>query len=314
MRVAIIGAGGTGGLYGALLARAGHDVQLLARGEHLRRIQTDGLEVRSAQFGNFTVKPPATDAPTSLNPSDFVLLAVKTYDLEGGVAAAAAALAPAGVVLTLQNGVDAPDQVAAGVGAERVLIGTTSLETTIAEPGVIAHLSPVHKVTLAEYQGPPTQRVEQLAETLRSAGINAAVVPDGARSLWEKASFLVPLAALTAVTDATLGEILALPETSALMDQAFHEVAAMALASGHDIRESSARTRAAMATLQPTMRASMARDFERGRPTELEALLGNLVRRAERLDVSVPALRTCYAILKLRSLRSPKRSSVSTAP
>src|SRR5713226_4130512 len=181
MRVAVIGAGGIGGLYGGLLARAGHDVSYLARGEHLRAIQEHGLEVRSAEFGTFKVPGVASDDPRDLGQADLVLFAVKTYDLDQAALAAKEVLGQQSSLLTFQNGLDAPDQVAAVVGPDHVLIGTTGLETTILEPGVIGHLSQWHFVTVSALDGPPTAAVGQVAETLRGAGVNISVTSDGRR-------------------------------------------------------------------------------------------------------------------------------------
>lgn len=299
-RIAVIGAGGTGGLYGGLLARAGHDVALLARGPHLEAIRARGLEIRSAEFGTFSVRAPASDDPSGLGQAELVLLAVKTYDLDAGTRAASQTLAPGGVVLTLQNGVDAPDRVAEVVGRESVLIGTTALETTVAEPGIIAHLSPHHRLTVAELDGPPGSRVHEIAGVLQSAGIRAVVAQDGRRALWEKAAFLIPVAALTSVCRASVGEVRDQPAARVLIDDVFAEVAAVARACGFDVNDVSAAARAGFDTLAPTMKASMARDFERGRPTEVESLSGTLLRLAEQHGVPVPVNRAIYAILKVR--------------
>jgi 2-dehydropantoate 2-reductase len=301
MRVAVIGAGGIGGLYGGLLARAGHDVSFLARGEHLRAIQANGLEVRSAEFGTFRAQGVASDNPADLGQADLVLFAVKTYDLEQAAHAAERVLAPQGSLLTFQNGLDAPDEVAAVVGAEHVLIGTTALETTILEPGVIGHLSKFHFVTVSAFNGPPTQMVEHVAATLRSAGATVNVTPDGRQTLWEKAWALIPMATITTVCRASIGEIRAVPASRALIETLLDEVSAVALACGYDLPEARARAHAMLMEIAPpTMKASMARDFERGGRTELEALTGALVRLADAQGVNVPATRTAYAILKLR--------------
>src|SRR5204862_975152 len=116
-------------------------------------------------------------------------------------------------LITFQNGIDAPDRVAAITAEDAVLIGTTRLETTVLEPGVIGHLSPGHLVTVSELNGPPTPRVESIAATLKGAGINVVVALDGRRALWEKASMLVPMATCTAVCRASFGPIRDLPET-----------------------------------------------------------------------------------------------------
>jgi 2-dehydropantoate 2-reductase len=300
MRIAVIGAGGTGGLYGGLLARAGHEVSFLARGPHLQAIQQRGLHVRSADFGEFSVRAVASDDPSDLGEAKLVLLAVKTYDLESALPAAAAVLAPGGSLLTLQNGVEAPDQAAAVVGEDRVLIGTTALETTILEPGVIGHLSPGHVVTIGEFKGPPGPRVHEVADALRSAEINTVVAEDGHRALWEKAFMLIPMATLTSICQSSVGPIRELPETRALAETLLHEISLVSKACGYDLPEMAGRAMQNLDRVAPTMKASMARDFERGGRTELEALTGAIVRLAEKHTVDVPASRAAYAVLKLR--------------
>jgi 2-dehydropantoate 2-reductase len=300
MRIAVIGAGGIGGLYGGLLARAGHDVSYLARGEHLRAIQARGLEVRSAQFGTFVARGKASDTPAELGQADFVLFAVKTFDLEEAARAASQILAPEGSLLTFQNGLDAPDRVAEVLGPERVLIGTTGLETTILEPGVVGHLSTAHYVIVAALHGPPTARVDAAVETLRGAGINTSTAEDGHRALWEKAWILLPMATITSVCRASIGQIRDLPETHRLVGVLLDEVTAVARAYGYDLPEARERARGIIENWAYDGKASMARDFERGRRTELEALTGTLVRMAEARGVEVPVARTAYALLKLR--------------
>jgi 2-dehydropantoate 2-reductase len=300
MHVAVIGAGGTGGLYGALMARAGHDVGFLARGEHLRAIRERGLTVRSAEFGEFVVHGTASDDPADLGQAELVLFAVKTYDLEAALPAARQALAPGASLITFQNGFDAPDQVAAAVGAEHVLIGTTRLETTILEPGVIGHLNAGHVVTVSALNGPPTDQVARAAEALRGAGVNVSIEPDGRLALWAKAAMLLPMAAITAVCRTSIGPIRDLPETRALAGVFFDEVVRVAAAYGYDLQAMGSRMGLNVESAPPGMKASMARDFERGGRTELDALTGALVRMADARGVDVPASRTAYAILKLR--------------
>lgn len=301
MRVAVIGAGGIGGLYGGLLARAGHEVSFLARGPHLAAIRQSGLEVRSAAFGTFRVQAPASDDPSDLEPAELVLFAVKTYDLEPAAHAAAQVLAPGGSLLTLQNGLDAPDQVAAVVGAEHVLIGTTALETTILEPGVVGHLTPMHQISVASFAGPPTAAVERTVETMRAAGMNVTSVPDGRRALWEKAMLLIPMATLTSVCQSAIGPIREHAEARVMAQTMVREVGEVARACGYDLPEVTERTLGALDRVPATMKASMARDFERGGRTELDALTGALVRLADDHDLEILTTRTAYAILKLRA-------------
>jgi 2-dehydropantoate 2-reductase len=315
MRVAVIGSGGIGGLYGGLLARAGHDVSCLARGEHLRAIQQHGLRVQSAQFGTFTVQPrTASSDAGALGPADLVLFAVKTYDLDDAARAAVQTMTASSCLLTFQNGVDAPDRVARIVGEDRVLIGTTGLESTILEPGVIAHLSQTHYVFVGALQGPPTSRVSSVVETLRAAGIDASVAADGHRALWEKAWLLVPMATITSVCRAPIGPIRELTETHRLVDQLVDEVSAVAKAHGYDLPEASQQARSIIYGWAYDGKSSMARDFERGNRTELEALTGTLVRMADAKGIDVPTARMAYALLKLREqLASRRENGVGTS-
>jgi len=300
MRVSVVGAGAIGGLYGGVLARAGHQVSFLARGEHLRAIQSRGLKIESPTFGNFVVQAAASDNPAHLGEAELVLFAVKTYDLDEAVVAAQRMLAAEGSLITFQNGLEAPDQVAAKVGGERVLIGTTGLEVTVLRPGVVGHLADWHYVTVSSLNGPPTPRVEQTAETLRAAGINASVAPDGHRALWEKALLLIPMATVTSVCRAAIGPIRDLPASRQLALTLLDDVTNVARACGYDLPEAHERARGTIENAPASMKASMARDFERGRRTELEALTGALVRLAEAHDIDVPTTRAAYAVLKLR--------------
>jgi 2-dehydropantoate 2-reductase len=300
MRVSVVGAGAIGGLYGGVLARAGHQVSFLARGEHLRAIHSRGLKIESPTFGNFVVQAPASDNPADLGEAELVLFAVKTYDLDEAVVAARRMLAAQGSLITFQNGLEAADQVAAAIGEERVLIGTTGLEVTVLEPGVVGHLADWHYVTLSSLNGPPTARVEQAAETLRAAGINASVAPDGHRALWEKALILIPMATVTSVCRAAIGPIRDLPASRQLALTLVDDVTNVARACGYDLPEARERARRTIENAPASMKASMARDFERGRRTELEALTGALVRLAEANGIDVPTTRAAYAILTLR--------------
>ena len=310
MRVGVVGAGAIGGLYGGVLARAGHQVGFLARGEHLRAIRSRGLKITSPTFGSFAVQAPASDNPAELGDAELVLFAVKTYDLDEALPAAQQMLAAGGAVMTFQNGLEAPDQVAARVGEPHVLIGTTGLEATILEPGVVGHLADWHYVTVSALNGPPSARVEHIAETLRAAGINASVVPDGHRALWEKAMILMPMATITSVCRAPIGQIRDLPATRELALTLLEEVSAVARACGYELPAARERARSTIETAPASMKASMARDFERGKRTELEALTGALVRLADAQRIEVPAMRTAYAILKLRErLESGEASS-----
>jgi 2-dehydropantoate 2-reductase len=139
-----------------------------------------------------------------------------------------------------------------------------------------------------------------VVEAFKAAGVNTTALPDGHRALWQKASMLVPLATVTAVCRSPIGPIRDLPETRSLTETLLSEFVAVARAYGYDLSDVLANVQLTLDSVAPTMKASMARDFERGKRTELEALTGALVRLADARNVSVPATQTAYAILKLR--------------
>jgi 2-dehydropantoate 2-reductase len=303
MRVAVIGTGGVGGLYGGVLARAGHEVGFLARGAHLAAIREHGLQVRSTQFGTFSVHGLASDNAKELGQADLALFAVKTYDLAQAADSLRSVLGEGSMVLTFQNGLEAPDRVAEIVGAEHVLIGTSALETYVAEPGVVAHTSAFHMVTVSELNGPPTPRLQQVYTALKEAGVNVQIVDDGRRALWQKAFNLIPMATATSLCETSIGPIRDLPETAALLESLLQELQGVAAACGYELPEGATTARGFITNAHPGFTSSMARDFERGRRTELDALTGAVVRLGQARGVDVPATRTAYAVLKLRETR-----------
>ncbi|HVV92137.1 MAG TPA: 2-dehydropantoate 2-reductase [Hyphomicrobiales bacterium] len=306
MRVAVIGAGGVGGFVGGLLAKAGHEVTFLARGAHLAAIRERGLTLKSVQAGDFTIAAAATDRPAELGRNDLVVVAVKMYDFAGIVAAAAAALAPEGVVLPLQNGLEAPDLLAAAAGRERTLVGTISVEAAIAAPGTVAHTTPNHQLSLAALSGPPGPRLEALAAAFREAGVNVRVGQGGRQILWEKASVLIPFATLTSAGDCTLGDIWAVPALKQAWDRLAAEAIAAAAADGYDVRREAAAMAATFEKMLPRaagFTSSMNRDFRAGRPTELEWLTGAVVRVGRDKGAPAPAHEALYGVLNLRERR-----------
>jgi len=307
MRIAVIGAGGVGGFLGGLLARAGHEVAFLARGPHLQAIRRQGLQVRSPQAGTFTVHTLASDDPGDLGERELALLGVKMYDFAAATQAASRVLAPSGRAITIQNGLDAPDELAAAIGPSRVIAGTAAIEATILEPGVIGHLIPVHQLRLAALEGPPTEPLNQLAGLFREAGITAATAPDGRQALWEKMGILVPFATLTSAGNLTLGDILAVPEAEEVFRRLTAEMLSVASACGHDVAAAVAAYRALVdenAGSMGSFTSSMNRDFRDGKPhTELEWITGKIVRLGLERGVDVTTHQALYALLKARTHR-----------
>ena len=301
MRIAILGSGAVGGFYGALLAREGHDVAFIARGAHLDAIRARGLRVRGA-VGDFAARGSAESDVSKVGAVDLVILAVKTYDNDTALPMLAPLCGPRTAVLTLQNGVDSVDEVAAAVGRERVLGGSTYVATAIAEPGLIEQTGTHRRIVFGEVTGgsaSPSARVNEIAQMMRQADIHAEAVADARPSLWEKFVYLAPFAGFTGAARLPIGPLRDQPGFFDLALRACSEVAAVARAEGvqlpADLRD---RLRIYIEALPPTTRSSLLIDLQSNKRIEVESLQGSVVRRAERLSIDVPIMRTLYAVLK----------------
>jgi 2-dehydropantoate 2-reductase len=305
MRIAVIGAGGVGGYFGGLLQKSGQDVAFLARGEHLRALQERGLRVRSVH-GDFELPSVrATDRPETLGQADLVLFTVKTYDTESAAAQIRPAVGPNTAVLTFQNGVDNPERIDRVLGVGTAMGGTVHIETTIAEPGVIAQTSPMRRVTLGELDGRPSERVERARDAFQSAGLEATLSDNIRKALWEKFLFIVGMSGLSTLTRSPVGDVLAVPEVREMLAQAFAETAAVAEAEGVALDpDPVGRMMAFAQNLKPSMKSSMQRDLERGRRLEVESINGTVVRLGRAHGIPTPVNACIYACLKLEDLRA----------
>lgn len=303
MRILVMGTGGVGGYYGAILARAGHDVTFVARGAHLTALRERGLELRDR--GEAAVLRPvnAVGDPAEAGADfDLVFFTVKTYDTEPAARALRPAIGPRTAVLPLQNGVDAIDQLSAALGAEHVLGGTTQIGARIVEPGVIERFSPFCQVTLGEPGGGVSERVERIAAALREVGVEAIASPDIQRALWEKFMMLAPMASLNTACRVPTGQVRADPDTRALYFAMMDEIVAVGRASGVTLPDESVEAmRRFYLDLPDSHTTSMQRDFEEQRRVELESLAGSVVRRGDAVGVPTPIFDVVYPILRVRA-------------
>ncbi|KDN19879.1 2-dehydropantoate 2-reductase [Amycolatopsis rifamycinica] len=301
MKFAIIGAGGLGGFFGARLADAGHDVSFLARGEHLTALRERGLTLL-APDGTATARPVhATADPAELDPADAVLLAVKIAQLD----AAVAALPPwADAVITLQNGVDAPAQVARTVGKDAVLPGVAKVIAALAGPGTVRHVGGPGSLDFAEWDNRPSERAERIRAAFGTAGIPTTPPADIWTELWAKFLFIAPLGGLGAVAGVPFGELREHPETRRTLQAAMVEVERLARASGVELpADVVARTMAFVDRQPADGTTSMQRDIAAGRPSELDAWTGSVVRLGREAGIPTPVNDVLYAVLRLREGR-----------
>jgi 2-dehydropantoate 2-reductase len=297
VKIAVVGAGGTGGYFGGRLAQAGADVAFLARGAHLEALRERGLRVRSVN-GDFEVAVTATDDPAEIGPCDVVLFCVKSYDTESAAALLPPLLQEDTAVVSLQNGVDNEEKLAAVVGAQHVLGGIAYVFATIAEPGVIEHITAPGGIVFGELDGTRSDRAERLQAWCERAGIPAELVSDIRVRLWEKFVLICSQTGLTATTRLPIGPIRENPEAWALLRRLADEVVAVAWAEGVHLPEDTLdRQDAFLRSLAPEATNSLVYDLRHGKRLELDAFHGYVVRRARAYGVPVPACETVYAIL-----------------
>ncbi|GAD51415.1 2-dehydropantoate 2-reductase [Halarchaeum acidiphilum MH1-52-1] len=306
MEIAVYGAGGVGAYYGGRLAEQGHDVTLIARGEHLDALRSDGLTVESVA-GDFAVDLPATDDPTAVGEVDLVLFCVKSFDTADAAAALDAMLRPDSAVLSLQNGVDNEDVLADVVGTERVWGGVTYIFSTIKEPGVVEHTGGPAEIVFAEYHDidDPAPERSALADALLGAceaatGMSADYTEDVHATLWDKFALICAQAGLTATTRHPFGDIRATEETWALYRRVMEEVVAIAHAEGVRFGwDPVTKWLDAMESMDNEENySSLHYDLTHGKRMELDALHGSAVRHAREHGVDAPAVETIDAILR----------------
>jgi 2-dehydropantoate 2-reductase len=298
MKIGVVGAGGVGGYYGGRLAAAGNDVGFVARGEHLAAIRERGLEVR-AHDGDFIVSVAASADPADIGPCEAVLFCVKSYDTEEAAGLLDPLLQPATGVLSLQNGIDNEEKVAARIGPGHVLGGVSFILTHIAAPGVIEQTGSVQEIVFGELDGSRTERAEALLAEFHRAGVDAELTDDIRAALWDKYAYLCALAGLTAATRLPIDELLRVPETRELFQRLMREVAAVARAEGFELAPDMVEEKTALSErLAPGSYSSLHHDLVTGHRLELDALHGELTRRAAGHGITVPVSEVIYALLR----------------
>jgi 2-dehydropantoate 2-reductase len=301
VKIAVMGAGGLGGYFGARLALGGHDVHFIARGAHLAAIGAAGLRVRSVR-GDFELPPErvsVTDDPLSIGPCQVVLFTVKSYDTDVAAGRLQPLLAPETAVISLQNGIDNEDKLAARIGAEHVVGGVAFIFAGIAEPGVIRDSGGPARIAFGELDGRRTARLDAFLAACTESGIDAAIAPDIRVALWSKWAFICAQAGLTAATRLPIGEIRTSPAAWGLFREVVTEAWRIGRAEKIPLPDELVEQHLSFATdLEPDARSSLHDDLVAGRRMELDALLGELVRRAERNGIPSPAGSALYAVLE----------------
>ena len=299
MNVTVMGAGGLGGYFGGLLARAGHQVTFIARGAHLAALQRQGGMRLLMAEGEVFVPSAASGDPVTGPQADLVLFTVKSFDTTDAAQALRPAVGPDTAILSLQNGVNNEEILAGSYGVECVLGGNVYMLATIREPGLIAWGGGPGLLNFGEWRGGSSDRVRRLEATLKEAGIKAAAVDDIVQEKWVKYVLICAQAGMTALTRLPIGEIRTSPPAWAMYRQILEEVVAVGQARG--VRFNGPKVvedhLALAARLQPEYASSMHYDLTHGKRLEVEALHGTVVRYGRAVGVPTPVCEVIYAAL-----------------
>lgn len=299
MKIAVMGTGGVGGVFGARLAAAGNDVSFIARGKHLEAIKRDGLRVRSELRGDVTIHPAvATSEPSEIGTVDVVLFTVKLWDTESAAETIKPLIGPQTAVLSLQNGIERDAILGRHVGAQHVIGGVSYVASNIMEPGVILQKGNAQDLVFGEYSKQFSERVLALKAACDAASIGAEISKHIERTIWEKFVWLVAMSAVLSATRQTIGPVMSNPLTRQLMRDVMSETIAVGKASGVDLDEQVLESRMKYGeNLAPDVIASMLHDLRSGNRLELPWLSGAVVSIGEKYGVPTPVNKTLVAVL-----------------
>jgi 2-dehydropantoate 2-reductase len=298
MRIAVMGAGSIGGYFGGMLSLGGNEVTLIARGAHLEAIRDKGLQIIT-DYGQFTVQCEATDDPRQVEPVDLILLTVKTYHNEQAVPAMQSMVGEYTTVLCLQNGIDSYEAAARFLGAGQVLPGAAYIESSLESPGVVKQTGDVVEIVFGEPDGVDSPRGELITETLTKAGTPAQLSDNIQKTLWTKFLFIATMAGVTALSRETMAQLMPRPEWRQVILGCMAEIETVGRASGVDLDADIVQSTVDyIEGSLDQMHASMHADIMAGRPLELEALNGAVVRAGQTSGSLTPINDVIYAALK----------------
>ena len=299
MRIAVVGAGGVGGGFGAALAKAGAEVTFIARGAHLKAMREVGLKVQGGRGETHLVPTQATDDPASVGPVDIVLFCVKLWDVESAGAAIKPMVGPDTAVIPLQNGVDAHERLMPILGAKALMCGVAQISASIVAPGVIQQVGTFMRMIFGELDGKPSQRGEALHALCLKAGFDATLSDQILTELWQKFVLLAANAGISALSRQPLGKLREDPDMKAIMVAAYQETIAVGRAKGIALpADTLDKVIDFLGHAPPPMKPSMALDLDRGNRLELPWLSGKVVELGRQLGVPTPVHGMAYAMLK----------------
>ena len=298
MRIAVMGAGGVGGYFGARLAKGGCDVTFIARGRHFAAMRENGLTVESGLGEIRLPQVRVSDDPVTIGPVDLVIIGVKLWDTEAAAKQIAPLVQAGAAVVSFQNGVQKDDILRRVVGDSPLLGGVSYIAARIARPGVISHLGSMQRLVFGEFDGNRSPRAEAFLDACLRAGVDAELSADIRRAIWEKFVFLVGLSGATSTVRLPIGPVRQDPRSRAFLLDLMREVVAVGRAHGANLATDYAESRLEFCdTLPSSMTSSMHNDLEGGNPLEVGWLSGGVVALGEAVGLPTPLNRAVADIL-----------------
>jgi 2-dehydropantoate 2-reductase len=299
VKIAIMGSGGIGGYYGARLQQGGADVTFIARGDHLKAMQQNGLALEGDRAIHLP-KVKATDDPATIGKVDMVIFSVKLRDTEAAGKLILPLMGPETGIISLQNGVQKDDMLAPIVGREHLLGGAAYIGVSIARPGVIKKAGTMERLAFGEFDNKVSKRAQAFLDACKAGDIKADIPADISLELWQKFVVIVTMSSITSVMRSTIGPIRANPQAKQFALDLMREVVAVGRAQGIALEPDFADKRIAhIDGMSTDMRASMSLDLELGRPLELPWLGGAVVDLGAKSGVPTPCCRAVRDILAI---------------
>jgi 2-dehydropantoate 2-reductase len=306
MRIAVIGAGGVGGGFGAALAKAGADVVFIARGAHLAAMKGQGLKVLGPRGDVHVVPTRATDDPASIGVVDYVLFCVKLWDVESAGEAIKPLVGPDTAVIPLQNGIDAAERLVPILGPKAVMGGVAQISASITAPGVIQQVGTFMRIIFGEFDGTRSKRAEQFLALCQSGGFDATLSDQILTELWMKFILLAGNASVVALARQPIGKLRDDPDIRPVFISAWQESIDVGRAKGVALpADALDKVLGFIDHAPPAMKPSMALDLERGNRLELPWLGGKVVELGRQLGVPTPTHSLMYAMLKPYIMGTP---------
>jgi 2-dehydropantoate 2-reductase len=305
MRIAVVGAGGVGGGFGAALAKAGADVTFIARGAHLAAMKSAGLQVQGPRGDTHLVPTRATDDPAAIGHVDIVLFCVKLWDVESAGEKIRPLIGPGTAVIPLQNGVDAQERLIPILGKSAVMGGVAQLSASIIAPGVIAQVGTFMRMVFGELDGRRSKRAEDFLALCLKAGFDATLSEEILTELWMKFILLASNAGMMALARQPIGALATIPTCIRSSLPPTRKRSTSAAPEGLRCRPTRARIVETTRHFPSGMKASMALDLDRGNRLEVPWLSGKVAELGRQLGIPTPTHSMMYAMLKPHMMGAP---------